>query len=154
MLLVILAHNLLFISTAYFKPDSLALSKADREQFLETWSSGHGIKESAAFIQDLAKTQTVAVATEGFFGTLPDGILLNLHNQDVSNIYVEGIGQPVKSIPHSFWQRAQNFDRQLLIVNSYRMELPLPEKQLLASFCRPNQAPCLQIWELHAENFK
>lgn len=154
MLIVLFAHHFLFITTAYFNTNALPLSRADREQFLEEWSSGHGILESTALIQDMAKTQTVAVATEGFFGTLPDGILLNLHNQDVRNMYVEGIGQPVRSIPASFWGRAQSFDRQLLIVNSHRMELQLPKTQLLASFCRPNQAPCLEVWELRAENFK
>lgn len=147
-LIGIVLPYLLFIKNAYFATDQLQLSKTDRIQYLEEWSSGHGIKEATALIQELAKTQTVAVATEGFFGTLPDGILLNLHNQNVDNIYVEGIGQPVRSIPANFLEKAKNFDRQLLIVNSHRLQLELPEKQRLASFCRPNHAPCLEVWEI------
>lgn len=143
-----------FLYKAYFNVDQLPLSKADREQFLEEWSSGHGIKEVVDLIKELAKEQKVAVATEGYFGTLPDGILLNLHNQNVENIYVEGIGQPVRNIPESFWLKAHEFDRQLLIVNSHRLQLQLPQSQLLVSFCRPNQAPCLEVWEIKEENFK
>ena len=153
-LLLIILPAALFISTAYFKVDQLQLSRVDREQFLESWASGHGIKESVAYIQELAKTQKVAVATEGYFGTLPDGILLNLHNQNVDNIYVEGIGQPVREIPAEFWLKAKNFDTKLLIVNSYRLKMELPEANLLKSFCRPNGAPCLQIWKIKEENFK
>lgn len=153
-LIMLILPSLFFIKNAYFNTDRLALSPADREQFLEEWSSGHGIKETSDFILELAKTRTVAVATEGYFGTLPDGILLNLHNQNVSNIYVEGIGQPVLAIPPTFAKRAQQFELVLLVVNSHRLKMNLPENQRLKSFCRPNQAPCLEIWELKAENFK
>jgi 4-amino-4-deoxy-L-arabinose transferase-like glycosyltransferase len=153
-LILLLWPSLLFMKNAYFNVDQLSLSPADREQFLEEWSSGHGIKETSDLIIELAQTQTVAVATEGYFGTLPDGILLNLHNQNVDNIYVEGIGQPVRDIPESFLVRAASFDRKLLVVNSHRIKLNLPEIQLLANYCRPNQAPCLQIWELKEENFR
>ena len=147
-LTLIILPYVMFLRNAYFNVDQLQLSKADREQFLEEWSSGHGIKEATTFIEELAKNQTVAVATEGYFGTLPDGILLNLHNKNVDNIYVEGIGQPVREIPPNFIEKAQGFETKLLIVNSHRMLMKLPQKNLLASFCRPNNAPCLEIWEI------
>lgn len=151
LVLIILPYSL-FIKNAYFNVDQLQLSPKDREQFLEEWSSGHGIKDATAMIQELAKTQKVAVATEGYFGTLPDGILLNLHNQNVENIYVEGIGQPVRSIPKSFWEKAQGFDLKLLVINSHRLKMEIPPKQRLASFCRPNGAPCLEVWEIETPN--
>lgn len=142
-----------FIRNAYFNVDQLQLSKTDRIQYLEEWSSGHGIKEATTMIQTLAKNKKVAVATEGYFGTLPDGILLNLHNQNVENIYVEGIGQPVREIPRIFWQKAQEFELKLLVVNSHRMMINLPQSQRLASFCRPNNAPCLEVWEIKENKF-
>lgn len=147
-LLLVIIPGFLFIKNAYFNVNQLQLSKVDRNQYLEEWSSGHGIIETVNFIEELAKTKKVAVATEGYFGTLPDGILLNLHNKNVENIYVEGIGQPVREIPNIFWEKAENFDIKLLVVNSHRLKMNLPESDLLASFCRPNQAPCLQVWEL------
>lgn len=151
-LLLIIVPYAMFIKNAYFNVDQLQLSRVDREQFLQEWSSGHGIKEVTEMIQELAKTQKVAVATEGHFGTLPDGILLNLHNQDVENIYVEGIGQPVREIPKSFLEKAENFDLKLLVVNSHRLMMIIPEKQRLASFCRPNGAPCLEVWKIETPN--
>lgn len=151
LLLIVLPYGL-FIKNAYFNVDQLQLSRVDREQFLEEWSSGHGIKEVTEMIQELAKTQKVAVATEGYFGTLPDGILLNLHNQDVENIYVEGIGQPVRNIPKTFWDKAEGFDLKLLVVNSHRLKMEIPPKQRLASFCRPNGGPCLEVWEIKTPN--
>lgn len=148
LLLSIILPSLLFIKNAYFKPDQLSLSKADRTQYLEEWSSGHGILETVQLITSLAQNKTVAVATEGYFGSLPDGILLNLHNQNVENIYVEGIGQPVREIPDFFRERAKNFEIKLLVVNSHRLKMDTSSSKLLASFCRPNQAPCLQVWQL------
>ena len=85
-LLLLLIPSFLFIQTAYFNVDQLQLSRIDRVQYLEEWSSGHGIKETVDLIEKLAQTKKVAVATEGHFGTLPDGILLNLHNKNVENI--------------------------------------------------------------------
>ncbi len=146
--LLLVLRSVSFIHSSYYDVDQLPLSPKDREQYLEEWSSGHGIREATALIKERAQARTVAVATEGFFGTLPDGILLNLHKADVSNIYVEGIGQPVRQIPATFKERAQDFEEVLLVVNSHRLLLELPPEQLLAKFCRPNSAPCLQVWQL------
>lgn len=121
---------------------------ADKEQYLYKWSSGHGITESVEFIKTQAKDQTVAVATEGSFGTLPDGVLMYFHRQNVDNIYVEGIGFPVKGISEKFATRAQKFDQVLLLVNSHRLEIDIPQENLLQEYCRPDEAPCLQIWNI------
>lgn len=121
---------------------------ADQEQYLYKWSSGHGIKESVEFIKTQAKNQTVAVATEGSFGTLPDGILMYFHRKNVENIYVEGIGFPVREVTQKFTNRASEFDQILLIVNSHRLKIDLPQNNLLQEYCRPNNTPCLQIWDI------
>ncbi|MDQ3009030.1 MAG: glycosyltransferase family 39 protein [bacterium] len=121
---------------------------ADRTQYLTEWSSGHGITETVSLINEVSQTKTVAVATEGYFGTLPDGLLLYFHNRPVDNIYVEGIGQPVASIPESFMIRARTADQTLLVVNSHRLLLELPKESLVAEYCRPFAAPCLQVWDI------
>lgn len=133
---------------AVFKADSLPLVAVDRQQYLEEWSSGHGIAETIALLQSVDKSQRIAVATEGFFGTLPDALLLYLHNQDVSNLSVDGIGQPVREIPQWFLEKSKSADQIWLVVNSHRMMLQLPPEMLLAEYCRPNRAPCLQIWNI------
>lgn len=138
-----------FMANFIFSPDNTPFVQADRTQYLEEWSSGHGIIETVGLIQGLSSSHTVAVATEGRFGTLPDGLLMYFHGQNVDNIYLEGTGQyPVKTLPDFFVNRARSFDQSLLVVNSHRMEIDLPDKNLIAEFCRPNKAPCLQVWDI------
>lgn len=154
LVLVLLLGNSLAASgvnmmMSWFNPSSMTLVKADKVQYLYEWSSGHGIKETFDFIKNISKDKRVAVATEGYFGTLPDALLMYFHRQDVTNLYIEGIGQPVVAIPDNFLLRAQDFDRKLLVVNSHRMKLPATaKKELLFEVCRPDDAPCLQVWEL------
>jgi hypothetical protein len=144
----IISTSLSFLYPSLTKADLIPFVAADRVQYLTEWSSGHGIKQVSNSLLANAKSKKVAAATEGFFGTLPDGILLYLHDRDVTNLYVEGIGQPVMSIPPKFSQQAQAYDQILLIVNSHRLGMELEPNQLLTEYCRPYQAPCLQVWDI------
>lgn len=144
----VLGYSGLFIYHNIFDTNKIPFVASDREQYLTEWSSGHGITEVIAFLRDESKNQSLAVATEGSFGTLPDALLMYLHRTDVSNLYVEGIGYPVNSLSAKFLERAPSFDRQLLVVNSHRMQLPTEGLTLVMEVCRPFAAPCLQVWEL------
>ncbi len=129
--------------------DKTPFVSSDRSQYLEEWSSGHGITETVEYINNQAKDHSIAVATEGRFGTLPDGLLIYFHNKDVDNIYIDGIEeQPVTKLTEKFIERSQDFDEVILVVNSHRMKMDLGEDKLITEFCRPNNAPCLQIWNL------
>lgn len=144
-----IASSGMFMAYALTNPGQLTLVDSDRSQYLKDWSSGYGIPETVQYIQQQAQTHTIAVATEGRFGTLPDGLLLYFHNRDVKNIYIEGTGEyPVHDLPDFFTQRAKDFDQVILVVNADRMQVPLPEKTLLHQYCRPVPAPCLQIWDV------
>lgn len=137
-----------FIIRSYINADTINFVKADRVQYLTEWSSGHGIKEVMQDIRELAKNQKVAVATEGYFGTLPDGLLLYMHRTNVDNIYLEGVGYPVGYIPKFFAEKSRNFEKKLLVVNSHRMNIKLDRKYLLKEYCRPYNSPCLQLWDI------
>ncbi len=145
-----LAMSLMFMSYAITKPNQIPFVPSDRTQYLTEWSSGHGIKETVDFIQAEAQKQPTAVATEGFFGTLPDGVVMYLHRRNVDNLYVDGIGQPVGGIPDSFKAKARNYEKTYLVVNSHRMKMKLSPDLLVRQYCRPYQAPCLQIWDVTA----
>ena len=147
-----IASSFVFINSVLFSPDQTPLASSDRAQYLEDWSSGQGIWETAQYIKQQAKSHTIAVATEGRFGTLPDGLLLYFHDENVQNVYIEGTGQyPVKSLPDFFVNRAKNFSQSILVVNSDRMELSLPSNRLLNQYCRPNHKSCLQVWDITPE---
>lgn len=157
-LLVLLTVNALnaslrFINLSLFSSNQTPFVSADKTQYLHEWSSGHGIKESVEYIQALSQDKRVAVATEGSFGTLPDGILMYLHRRDVNNIYIEGIGFPVKGLTDKFIANSESFDQKLLIVNSHRLEFAKPPETLLIEYCRPDNAPCLQIWDITDFNY-
>jgi len=137
-----------FILSSYTDVSSLNLSVTDQMQYLHEWSAGFGTKETYEYIRELAKTTKVIVATEGFFGTLPDGLLMYFHRRDVSNIVVEGIGQPVGGIRQDFIDKNPKFDAALLIVNSHRMNMKLDKKYLIKEYSRPNNAPTLQVWDI------
>ncbi|MBP7768244.1 phospholipid carrier-dependent glycosyltransferase [Candidatus Woesebacteria bacterium] len=137
-----------FLLANWFNPDALPFVSADQEQYLTKWSSGHGIAEVTQSIKITAKSGKIAVATEGSFGTLPDGILLYLHRTQVTNIWVEGIGQPVVQIPESFKTRVAGYDQIWLVVNADRMKLELPKEKLKTQYCRPYAAACLQVWDI------
>lgn len=141
-------HSSKFILTNYFDIDQIPFSKADRVQYLEEWSSGQGIYDVTQLMLSTSKKQSLAVATEGYFGTLPDGILMYLHRQNVDNLMVDGIGQPIHSIPEDFLLKANNYDKLWLVVNSHRLKMELNSDYLIKEYCRPNNAPCLQVWDL------
>ena len=107
MLTIIASSVTQFVLISWQNPDYLPLIPQDKEQYLTEWSSGHGIEEVTSLIISTSVNQTIAVATEGYFGTLPDGILMYLHRQNVQNIMVEGIGQPVISISGEFIEKAE-----------------------------------------------
>jgi hypothetical protein len=144
----ILTHSSQFIGAALTNPNETPFVSADKKQYLTEWSSGHGIEQVASRLKVESGEQSIAIATEGYFGTLPDGLLLYLHRQDVSNIYVEGVGQPISKLPNSFLDRAREFDQVWLLVNSHRLAMELDQARLLDQYCRPMAAPCLQLWDI------
>ncbi|MBD3250691.1 MAG: phospholipid carrier-dependent glycosyltransferase [Candidatus Pacebacteria bacterium] len=139
-----------FIDRSWSNVSQLNLVPSDKVQYLTEWSAGFGIKPTVKLIERLAKHQPVLIATEGYFGTLPDGLLMYFHNKNVNNIFITGIGQPIHEIPVEIKQRANYHQRVLLVVNSHRLVLNLGDSPKLLEVCRPNQAPCHQVWDITA----
>ncbi len=143
-----IANSGVFMVAAMTDHTKLPLVQSDVVQYLTEWSSGHGLYEVSQLIKSESKNKTIAVATEGSFGSLPDGLTLYFHRRDVSNIYIDGVGFPVGGITQSFANRAATFERKWLVVNSHRMNLNIDKKYLLREYCRPFHAPCLQVWDI------
>lgn len=147
LLTISLFSSLRFIIFSYFSLENIPFTKIDQTQYLNEWSAGFGIAESVVYIKQLSKTQKVLVATEGFFGTMPDGVLMYLHRKNVDNLCVEGIGQPVGAVPESFLAKVKNYDQVILLVNSHRLNLDKNKIILLKEYCRPGGI-CHQIWDI------
>ncbi len=59
-------------------PQSVNLPRNERRGYFEDWTAGPGLKEIAQYLMSESKKQSVVVATEGHFGTLPDGLQIYL----------------------------------------------------------------------------
>lgn len=96
------------------------LPKKDRQGYLEIWTSGYGIKEASDYLEEIAETQNVLVGTEGYFGTLPDG--LQIYLEKVPNITIIGVGYPIKEIPEKLINGLAD-KKVFLLVNDSRLEI-------------------------------
>lgn len=109
-----------YISRLSFNPQTAPLTREMRFGYLEEWTAGYGVKESAEILKEKTKTASVFVGTEGYFGTLPDG--LQMYLEGVPNIRVVGVGWPIKEISNSL--RNSIVDNEVyLVVNSTRLEI-------------------------------
>lgn len=81
---------LLLIPAVYFdyllltNPQNAPLPKEERQGYFEDWTAGYGFKEIANFLIEQRKQGKVLVGTEGFFGTLPDGLYIYLDKVDIT----------------------------------------------------------------------
>jgi len=148
-IIIISGRSLLFMFTQYTDPSQSNFVPIDQEQYLYEWSAGYGISETVSLLNQLAKTKKVLVLTEGYFGTLPDGLLMYLHRRPVDNLFITGIGQPINQLKSS--KNTSNFDQVLLVANSHRINNPLNNSRLILEICRPHKAPCHQVWDITAE---
>jgi len=106
-----------------FNPERAPLPRNLRSGHLEEWTAGQGLKESAVFFKERARNGSVFVGTEGFFGTLPDG--LQIYLEGVPSIRVIGIGWPVTEVSQSLINSLVD-NEVYLLVNQSRLNL-LPQ---------------------------
>lgn len=108
------------------------LPKGERNGYLEMWTAGYGIKEAAVFIKGVAQKEKVLVGTEGYFGTLPNG--LQIYLEKIPNITIIGVGYPLKSIPDQLKNGLVD-NRVFLLVNDSRFEIKdSPQLKLIARY--------------------
>lgn len=87
MIVVLLPLPLYFNFYLLTRPDKAPLPKEERQGYFEQWTAGYGLADMAKLILEKGQSQKVIVGTEGFFGTLPEGIQIYL---DKSKIPVIG----------------------------------------------------------------
>ncbi|MBI2196431.1 glycosyltransferase family 39 protein [Candidatus Daviesbacteria bacterium] len=87
MLIVLLPLPLYFDFSLLISPTKAPLPKEERKGYFEDWTAGYGFADIAKFLSEKSKERRIVLGTEGFFGTLPDGIQIYL---DKSNIAIVG----------------------------------------------------------------
>ena len=126
---------LVFSGLIVFNPVKAPLIEREQNQYLTSWAAGYGIKEIAQYLKkDFEKDKKAYVATEGFFGTLPDG--LQVYLDGFGNIEVFGIGQPIGKIHEDILQKAKE-KPTFLVVNDTRFFADRIHLDLIKEYPKP-----------------
>jgi 4-amino-4-deoxy-L-arabinose transferase-like glycosyltransferase len=115
------AQSLVFDYHLLVNPEEANLPRSERSGYLEEWTAGQGIKEVAVFVRaEHLKNpkEKIVVGTEGFFGTLPDGLQIYLNDQP--EIVVTGVGLNFDKLPTSLIESKRAGNRTYLVVNKSR----------------------------------
>lgn len=98
----------------------------ERDGYMADWTAGTGIKEISALIKlkrDANPERQIVVGTEGYFGTLPDGLQIYLEKEP--RITVIGVGLDMKEVPASLKEAANAGNITYLVANASRLKFPL-----------------------------
>lgn len=104
-------------------PERASLPPNERSGYLEEWTAGTGIKEVSEYIIKYHKEkpeEKIVVGTEGYFGTLPDGLQIYLNNYP--EITVIGTGLDFKEVPQSLIDSASSGNKTFFVVNDSRLK--------------------------------
>lgn len=102
-------------------PQKANLPRSERSGYLEEWTAGTGIKEINDIIrseQQKNSNTKIIVGTEGYFGTLPDGLQIYLN--DMPEITVIGVGLNFEKLPDSLVESQKAGNLTYLVVNNNR----------------------------------
>ena len=131
-------------------PAKANLPESERNGYLEEWTSGIGIKEVAGYI----KTETaenpgksIVVGTEGYFGTLPDG--LQMYLQGVPNVTVIGVGIDLKEVPSSLTDSLKAGNKTYLVINKSRLLMDAESNGLMLISAYPKEPRTLGTWHFN-----
>lgn len=149
---LMLFQLLYFDAKLLFDVENTPFTADDTIQYLTEWSAGFGNKEVRDFIRKEAVDTKVRVVTEGYFGTLPDGLLMYFDgSKEISEgrLEIRGIGQPVRDIPKEVLNEAEVIDTYLM-VNEHRLQLNSPACcSLVAAYLRPHGGPALLLLKVN-----
>lgn len=128
------------------------LPRSERSGYLEEWTAGYGIKEVSEYLKDYENKypeQKVVVGTEGYFGTLPDGLQMYLNNNP--KIIVIGVGLDLKEIPKSLEESRNAGNATFLVINDSRLKAD-PSKlglKLVSEFPKAERIPGTKEYNLN-----
>lgn len=122
------ANNIFWMLKASTSPFNLKLVDTEKGYFSD-WTSGWGIKPASEFLKNRAKIANVIVGTEGYFGTLPDG--LQIYTDNIKQLTVFGVGLGFDRIPGKLIDAKNHGDEVYLLINQSRLKLHPDEMKLV-----------------------
>lgn len=145
----LLVYGAWFIVPLYTNLNATQLLADDKQQYLSEWSAGFGIPEIRQFIIDQVESgKTVLIGTEGYFGTLPDGLYIYFSETNwLSQIMIIGVGQPLINTPKELIEKSPLYDETYLVVNQNRITYDYSDTfEVVNSYAKPyNGSPLLLL---------
>ncbi len=120
-LIIFSVTSLVFDYYLLTNPAKADLPRSERSGYLEEWTAGDGIKEIADYLKEEElkdPNKKIVVGTEGYFGTLPDGLQMYLNKNP--KIIVIGVGLDLSEIPKSLAESKDAGNKTYLVINESR----------------------------------
>lgn len=116
---------LIFSVWNIYSPKNAPLTFDMANGYYQEWTAGWGQKEIADYLVDLHNQgKKIVVFTEGFFGTLPDGI--QIYTQQYPNITVVGSAPIAETLPEGLL-KTDPINERFFVINQSRNKLPSDE---------------------------
>jgi len=134
------------LQTDFFKTN---FHSSDEEIYLKEWSSGIGLKQVSQFLQQQTKDNKIKVLTEGYFGTLPDGLFVSLEKVFVGdNMEIIGVGTAGSD---DFIEQLENTnaDKIYYLGNQHRIsDQSRNQMQLIKQYPKKDDGPPLELYQV------
>ena len=128
-------------------PLQAPLPRAEKEQYFYEWSAGYGLREIKDYLLKLPSDRPVLVATEGSFGTLPNGLEIYFNNSQKTQIL--GVGFPKTTVSPAMEQALQAGKPVYLVANYNRYNFADSQRlALISEYPRPGGEK-LMFYEVH-----
>ncbi len=122
-LIIFTGTALIFDYYLLTNPAKADLPRSERSGYLEEWTAGDGIKEISEYLksEELKNPdKKIVVGTEGYFGTLPDGLQMYLNNNP--KIIIIGVGLDLNEVPESLQESKKAGNKTYLVINESRFK--------------------------------
>jgi len=121
LLILFLGQSLIFNKALLLNPEAANLPSGERSGYLEDWTAGQGISQTANYLikrQAENPQEKIVVGTEGYWGTLPDGLQIYLNSHP--EITVIGVGMNFSNLPPSLLESRNAGNATFLLINNDR----------------------------------
>ena len=111
-----------FISAQFaYSPEKAQIADMDRNQYINGWAAGWGVKESVIFFTKEAEKQKIFVATEGTFGLMPEAMEMYLIGN--KNVTIKGYW-PIDIFPKELLEVSKKMPTYLIFYQPQHRVLP------------------------------
>ncbi len=106
-----------------YSPIKAAIPQNDRNQLMDDWPSGYGVKEVVSYLDRESKKGKLVIGTEGTFGLFPAAIEIYLKKNE--NIDIRGYW-PVGEVPQDLLDSARIYPTYLVFKDTQKVPSSWP----------------------------